>query len=103
MARLKRWEPIVITWTDATTLYEPAQSDRDDFSPSIRKTIGFFIKRDSTSITVAMEDDRTADFGDADCQTVTTIPKQMVRSVMPLIPAPVPPKKPRPKKVPVAE
>lgn len=82
--RLKKWTLCIVEWEDAVTHYEPGNS-ADKFPTAIRRTCGFLIRRDAKAITVAMEDDRSADTGNDDCQTVTSIPAAMVRSVTPAV------------------
>jgi len=82
--KLKKWTPIIVTWADAATEYGPANSD-NDFPCPIRRSIGHFIRRDGEKVTIAMEDDRGANLGESDCQTVTSIPEGMIRSVTILV------------------
>lgn len=80
---MKKWTPVVVTWVDAVTEHEPADSVKDDFPLAVRKSIGFFLRRTSDGITICMEDDREAGTA-GDCQTITTIPKGMLKNVQPL-------------------
>ena len=80
MARAKKWQPVIVDWKDAVTIHEHSNSD-DASDPATRRTIGFLIRRSRDAITIAMEDDRSADLGDDnDCQIKTTIPLGMVHS-----------------------
>ena len=83
--RLKAWTPVIVTWVDAVTTYDPVHST-DNFAMPIRRSIGHFLKRTRDSISIAMEDDREHKNSDSDCQTVTSIPIALVRKVVVLAP-----------------
>lgn len=83
--RLKKWTFVLVAWVDALT--EPGQQNsEDDFPCPLRHSIGHFIKHQHGAFTIAMEDDRTANLGLSDCQTVTSLPVGMIRSVTVLVP-----------------
>lgn len=90
MAKIKKWTPCIVSWKDAVTVHEPANSE-DAFPVAIRNSIGFLIRKNTEGVTIAMEDDRAAEFGEHDCQTVTTIPSKMVITVTALDRAPAAP------------
>lgn len=79
---MRKWDPCIIVWRDAVTVYSPSNS-KSDFSLAERRTIGFLIRRTPDSVTIAMEDDRSS-HDDDDCQTVTSIPTGMIIAVVPL-------------------
>lgn len=85
MKRLKKWTPIVVTWVDAVTVREEMHSDQlDDAKPILRRSIGFLLQQNRQEVVICMEDDRLKNDGTNDCQTVTGIPRGMVRAVTPL-------------------
>lgn len=83
---MRKWEPCVVTWRDAVTV--SSSSSCDNFEPVTRRSIGFFIRRNAESITIAGEDDRKASLGGSDCDSVTTIPSGMIVAVDALIEKP---------------
>lgn len=80
----KKWTYVLITWHDAITDHDPADSN-DDFDLPVRKTIAHFLKRTKEAAVVCMEDDRGAKL-EGDCQTVTSIPLGMICDVTVLVP-----------------
>lgn len=79
--RLRKFQPVVVTWEDARSVYDHSDSDEiaEEFEakPCIRRSIGFAIGYSRTRIVLAMEDDRGASLP-TDCQTITTIPRGMI-------------------------
>lgn len=77
---IPRWTPVAVTWLDANTDYEPAQSSdfAERWKKCVRRTIGWLIHSDRERVVIAMDDDREDGSGN-DCQTVTTIPRAMIQ------------------------
>lgn len=72
----KKWTLVVMEWEDAVTI--GASNSKHEQETVVRRTAGFFIRRNrSGSITVAMEDDRKKK-ADEDMDTATTVPPQLV-------------------------
>lgn len=87
--KIAKWTPVAIVWIDAFTNYtESASKDFErEYKRAVRKTIGWLIVQDKDRIVVAMEDDRLHG-EDTDCQTITTIPLNMIQEIIVLKPAP---------------
>lgn len=84
MARIKKWAPIVIEWDDAATVYEQKHSEELGDLSARRRSIGFLLRLNRREIVMCMEDDRSMDDPENDCQTVTRIPRKMILRVVPL-------------------
>ena len=82
--RLKKWQVVLITWTDAVSL-DGAQDSNTEFKCVTRHSAGHFIRRSKEAITIAMEDDRGVDES-SDCDSVTVLPLSMVKKVTILTP-----------------
>jgi hypothetical protein len=82
--RLKKWQVVLITWTDAVSL-DGAQDSNTEFKCVTRHSAGHFIRRSKEAITIAMEDDRSVDES-SDCDSVTVLPLSMVKKVTILTP-----------------
>lgn len=81
---MRKWTPVVILWKDAVTYHDPARSS-DDFPAAERRSIGFFLKKNTASdVTICMEDDRSSKSPESDCQTVTTILAGMIVRIIEL-------------------
>lgn len=93
---IPKWTPLFVTWLDAHSNYENASSVDfvREYNKSIRRSIGWLIHEDKERIVIAMDDDRGCPNDVTDCQTVTTIPRQMLIGD----PTILKPERPKPKK-----
>ena len=85
MARLRKFDPVIVTWEDAHSDYEDHNADKyvANYKPMIRKTIGFLLAKTATHVFVAMDNDSESMHATdgKDVQTITTIPLRMVESI----------------------
>lgn len=77
---IAKWTPLYVVWLDAHSNYDNVNSSDvvRSYNKSIRRTIGWLIHQDKERIVIAMDDDRGCPNDENDCQTVTTIPSQML-------------------------
>lgn len=81
-----------MTWEDAVTVRDEMDSeDLSDASPCVRISIGFLLKMTRSEVIICMEDDRARLDPESDCQTVTGLPRKMIRKIVELAPKTVEP------------
>lgn len=79
------WEPVIVTWEDAFSPPHENESSRiaGPYRPLLRRSIGFLIIADKERVSIVMDDDRSqGDRAEGDCETVTIIPRGMVRDIV---------------------
>ena len=78
---MKKEKPIYVEWYDAcynTGYYD--KNRKEDFEPTLTKTIGFLVKADKKSVIVCQ--DRFCNTDGVDERHIGTIPKKMIKRIV---------------------
>ncbi len=80
--KLKKFDPVVVEWLDATGTKESHDSEEfvASYVPMIRRTVGFYLHCSEHGIFITETDDRLGVLSE-DCENITVIPLSMLRQI----------------------